>query len=78
MGVLDESARDVYDIEVSRRQPSLQLVGRPDHRTLDLPILQEQASWGKMPAEHAQDFLQGGCGRLAGGPNLASLPAAPP
>jgi hypothetical protein len=40
MGVFDESASDVYDIEVSRRQPSLQLVGRPDHRTLDLPLLQ--------------------------------------
>ena len=42
MGVLDESAEDVFDIEVSRRQPSLQLVGRPDHRTLDLPILQDR------------------------------------
>jgi putative flavoprotein involved in K+ transport len=40
MGVLDESADDVYDIEVARRQPSLQLVGRPDHATLDLPRLQ--------------------------------------
>jgi len=40
MGVFDESANDVYDIEVSRRQPSLQLVGRPDHATLDLPLLQ--------------------------------------
>jgi putative flavoprotein involved in K+ transport len=40
MGVLDESADDVYDIEVSRRQPSLQLVGRPDRATLDLPLLQ--------------------------------------
>lgn len=40
MGVLEESADDVYDIEVARRQPSLQLVGRPDHTTLDLPLLQ--------------------------------------
>jgi putative flavoprotein involved in K+ transport len=40
MGVFDESADDVFDIEVSRRQPSLQLVGRPDHATLDLPLLQ--------------------------------------
>jgi putative flavoprotein involved in K+ transport len=40
MGVLDESADDVYDIDVARRQPSLQLVGRPDHTTLDLPLLQ--------------------------------------
>jgi putative flavoprotein involved in K+ transport len=42
MGVLDESAEDVYDIEVSRRQPSLQLVGRPDRTTLDLPLLQRR------------------------------------
>jgi putative flavoprotein involved in K+ transport len=42
MGVFDESVKDVYDIEVSRRQPSLQLVGRPDHATLDLPLLQER------------------------------------
>jgi putative flavoprotein involved in K+ transport len=42
MGVFDQSAEDVYDIEVSRRQPSLQLVGRPDHSTLDLPLLQER------------------------------------
>ena len=40
MGVLDEAANDVFDIEVSRRQPSLQLVGRPDHRSVDLPLLQ--------------------------------------
>jgi putative flavoprotein involved in K+ transport len=40
MGVFDESADDVYDIEVARRQPSLQLVGRPDHTSLDLPLLQ--------------------------------------
>ena len=33
---------DVYDIEVSRRQPSLQLVGRPDRATLDLPLLQSR------------------------------------
>ncbi|MCG6926982.1 MAG: NAD(P)/FAD-dependent oxidoreductase [Acidobacteria bacterium] len=42
MGVLDQAAADVYDIEVSRRQPSLQLVGRPDHSTLDLPLLQDR------------------------------------
>jgi putative flavoprotein involved in K+ transport len=40
MGVLDESAADVFSIEVSRTQPSLQLVGRPDRATLDLPRLQ--------------------------------------
>jgi putative flavoprotein involved in K+ transport len=40
MGAFDESADEVYDVDVSRRQPSLQLVGRPDHATLDLPALQ--------------------------------------
>src|SRR5512143_1279317 len=40
MGVFDESADDVYDLKVSRDQPSLQLVGRPDRATLDLPVLQ--------------------------------------
>jgi putative flavoprotein involved in K+ transport len=40
MGVFDESADDVADLEASRRQPSLQLVGRPDRATLDLPALE--------------------------------------
>jgi putative flavoprotein involved in K+ transport len=38
-GILTERAEDVRDLEASRRQPSLQLVGRPDHSTLDLPTL---------------------------------------
>jgi len=42
MGIFDETAESVYDIEVSRRQTSLQLVGRPDHATLDLPRLERQ------------------------------------
>jgi putative flavoprotein involved in K+ transport len=42
MGVLDDTADEVYDIDISREQPSLQLVGRPDHSTLDLPLLQKQ------------------------------------
>jgi len=40
MGVLGERAESVFDLEISRRQPSLQLVGHPDRRTLDLPGLQ--------------------------------------
>jgi putative flavoprotein involved in K+ transport len=40
MGIFSEAADQVYDLEISRRQPSLQLVGRPDHASLDLPILQ--------------------------------------
>jgi len=42
MGLLDQTPADVYDFEISREQPSLQLVGRPDHGTLDLPMLQRQ------------------------------------
>jgi putative flavoprotein involved in K+ transport len=39
MGVFDERAEDVRDLEASIRQPSLQLVGREDRRTLDLEAL---------------------------------------
>lgn len=39
MGLFDATASDVFDIDSSRAQPSLQLVGRPDHATLDLGIL---------------------------------------
>jgi putative flavoprotein involved in K+ transport len=39
MGVLDESIGDVFEPAASRSQPSLQLVGRPDRATLDLPAL---------------------------------------
>jgi putative flavoprotein involved in K+ transport len=39
MGVFDESTADVFDLAASRAQPSLQLVGRPDRATLDLPAL---------------------------------------
>jgi putative flavoprotein involved in K+ transport len=42
MGVFDESADDVFDPKISRNQPSLQLVGRPDRTTLDLPLLRER------------------------------------
>ena len=42
MGIFDEGIGDVFDAEVSRHQPSLQLVGRPDHRTLGLRELAEQ------------------------------------
>lgn len=39
LGVLDEGIRAVQDLEASRSQPSLQLIGSPDHRTLDLNVL---------------------------------------
>lgn len=41
LGILAESARSVRDLDASRRSPSLQLVGSPDHRTLDLRVLRE-------------------------------------
>jgi putative flavoprotein involved in K+ transport len=40
MGVLTETADDVGDIDRSRRQPSLQLVGSEDDRSIDIGILQ--------------------------------------
>jgi len=40
LGVLDERADQVHDLAASLRQPSFQLVGRPDHATLDLDLLQ--------------------------------------
>jgi putative flavoprotein involved in K+ transport len=41
LGVLTETTGEAWDIEASRRQPSLQLVGSDDHRSLDLGVLQE-------------------------------------
>jgi putative flavoprotein involved in K+ transport len=38
-GFLDEPAEAVSDLDAARRQPSLQLVGTEDHRTLDLGVL---------------------------------------
>lgn len=40
-GVLADGAADVADLEAARRQPSLQLVGSLERRTLDLGVLQE-------------------------------------
>jgi putative flavoprotein involved in K+ transport len=42
MGLLQAGVDDVHDIEVSKHQPSMQLVGRPDHATLSLPLLEAQ------------------------------------
>jgi putative flavoprotein involved in K+ transport len=39
MGILDERAEDVRDLERSKRQPSFQLAGRPDRGNLDLGVL---------------------------------------
>ena len=42
IGALSQGADAVQDIERSRHQPSLQLVGRPDHSSLDLAVLHER------------------------------------
>jgi len=42
LGLFDETGAEVFDLELSRRQPSLQLVGRPDRATLDLPALERR------------------------------------
>lgn len=41
-GILGETAEQAFDLRSARRQPSLQLVGTPDHRTIDLGILQDE------------------------------------
>jgi len=41
-GILDDPARDDGNLEAARRQPSLQLTGRPDNRDLDLGVLRRR------------------------------------
>jgi putative flavoprotein involved in K+ transport len=42
LGVLSQDAATVHDIAISRQQPSLQLVGRPDHASLDVAMLRQR------------------------------------
>lgn len=42
MGVLDQRTQAVQNLAASVDQPSMQLVGTPDHRTLDLGVLMER------------------------------------
>jgi putative flavoprotein involved in K+ transport len=42
LGALSQEIDAVQDLERSRRQPSLQLVGRPDRASLDLGVLHER------------------------------------
>lgn len=42
MGILDEKVEEMASLQASCDQPSLQLTGSPDHRTLDLRGLQEE------------------------------------
>ena len=39
LGMLSQSAETVHELQVARRQPSLQLVGSPDHSSLNLATL---------------------------------------
>jgi putative flavoprotein involved in K+ transport len=41
LGVLSQSANEVEDLDRSRHQPSMQLVGRSDHASLDLRMLHD-------------------------------------
>ena len=42
VGVWSENRDEVRDLRAARQDPSLQLIGSPHHRTLDLGVLQEQ------------------------------------
>jgi putative flavoprotein involved in K+ transport len=41
-GILDEPPQETGNVSAARRQPSLQVVGRPDNRNLDLGVLSRQ------------------------------------
>lgn len=41
-GMLEERADRAFNVESARRQPSLQLVGTPNHETIDLGVLQDE------------------------------------
>ena len=41
-GILGETTNDVRDLERSRREPSMQLIGTPGHRSIDLAGLADQ------------------------------------
>lgn len=41
-GILDETTADVRDLERSRREPSMQLIGTPGHRSIDLARLADE------------------------------------
>ncbi len=59
LGVWDERADEVFDLQRSRRQPSLQLLGRPDHRSIDLGVLQDEGIrlTGRARAADADRFV---------------------
>ena len=60
MGVFDETSDKVFDVQTSRSQPSLQLVGRSDARSLDVTTLQHRGIrvLGRLAAaEHERSFF---------------------
>jgi len=42
IGILDDTAESVFDRQKSQRQPSFQLVGRPDHASITLAELEDR------------------------------------
>ncbi|MGB5811605.1 MAG: NAD(P)-binding domain-containing protein, partial [Polyangiales bacterium] len=64
-GFLAERADQAFNLESARRQPSLQLVGTPDHRTIDLGVLQAEGVRLVGRAEGARDGRMGFSGDLA-------------
>ena len=42
MGIFDDTVADVRDVDSARQLPSFQLVGRSDHGSIDLGMLQER------------------------------------
>jgi putative flavoprotein involved in K+ transport len=62
LGVFDRRIDEVGDAEEARREPSVQLVGRRDHRDLDLAVLRSR---GVELAGHLLGF-DGGSARFAG------------
>ena len=56
VGILEERAEDVPDLEAARRQPSLQLAGRADGSSLDLSVLRDS---GVRLVGHLSDIAGG-------------------
>jgi putative flavoprotein involved in K+ transport len=63
-GMLAERIDEAFDLDSARRQPSLQLVGTPDHGSIDLGVLQDEGirltgrvdSFDRMTVRFRQDL----------------------
>jgi putative flavoprotein involved in K+ transport len=62
MGMLKASTGQVWDIDASRTQPSLQLIGSDDHRSLDLDVLRREGVLivGRMTGASGRDIYLAG------------------